>query len=137
MPKPMTMTIEVEEVAFGRVFRTLDAMAGVVAIKLKGEGPKKAKANGSGGAGQKHGGAQSVACIVLGALTDKILNRQELATTLEANGKKAASLPDTLMKLRKMGEIRSIGEGRDIKYKITTKGVKHFNTACAIQPAKG
>jgi hypothetical protein len=41
MPKPLTITIDVEEVAFGKVFRTLDTMPGVISINLKGSGPTK------------------------------------------------------------------------------------------------
>lgn len=134
MPKPMFMTVQVEEFAFGRVFRLLDTTPGVVTINLKGEGPR-AKPNGK--AIQKKGGAQSIPCLVLGALIKTPgLSRPQLIALLEGNGKKPSSLPDSLTKLRHAKEITSSGKGSNTKYQATKAGVKRFETACSIQPIK-
>lgn len=138
MPKPMTMTIEVEEIAFGKIFRTLDGMPGVVNIRIAGSGPKTAAAAKSSTAGQKQGGAQTVPCIVLGTLIENKtpLGRPELFDAVESYGKHGTSLPDALQKLRRAKAIKSTGSGRTVTYKITPVGVKQFETACSIQPLK-
>lgn len=140
MAKPMGLTIQVEEGAFGRVFNVLDAMQGVISIKIEASGPKPKGAAKT--PGQKKGGAQSAPCLVLGALMkvgtkatpSKWLNREELAAVIVAGGKKATSLPDTLQKLRNAKEVVNHGTGRDVRYRITEAGVKRFKTACTIQP---
>jgi hypothetical protein len=136
MPKPITLTIDIEEIAFGRVWRLLDTMPGVVNIKLHGEGPKS-KPGGSKQP-QKKGGSQSVPCLVLGALIEANakIGRDPLNKVLEANGKKATSLPDAIQKLFKAKEIQRFGKGRDVTYGITVKGRKRYETACEIQQTK-
>lgn len=134
MPKPIKLMLEVEEMAFGRVFRLLDGTAGVVTITPVGDGPK---VKGNSGTKQKQGGAQSVGCLVLGALLQTPgLGREQLYPVLESNGKARTSLPDTLAKLKKAGQIRASGSGRDVTYKATPAGKKRFETACTIQPVK-
>lgn len=133
MAKPMTMSIAVEEAAFGRVFRLLDSMPGVVSINILGTGPK---ANGAApAASQKRGGSQSVPCLALGMLmeSEEPLNRAALSEVLIKHGKKPSSLPDALMKMRKAKEIRTVGKGRNVTYKITPAGIKRFQTACQIE----
>jgi hypothetical protein len=133
MPKPMKMMVEVEEFAHGRIFRLLDGTDGVVSITPIGDGPRSQRP--AGGARQKKGGAQSVSCLVLGALIKTPgLTREQLFPVLEGNGKKRTSLPDTLQKLKKAGEIRASGTGKRVNYKITPIGKKRFETACQIQP---
>ena len=132
MPKPMTMIITVEEIAFGKVFRILDTMPGVVSISLTGQGPKMpGKLNGSH-KGQKMGGANTVPCLVLGALIEadgKSLNRSDLIPAVEAAGKRATSVPDALTKLIKLSCIKR----KEGQITITATGRKHYETACAIQ----
>ena len=120
MPKPMMMTIEVEEVAFGKIFRTLDGMNGVVSIHLQGKGPR-AKPNGSQAA-PKHNG-QTVWRLVMNALlaSKGPLSRTELAQVIQAGGKAPTSLPDALLKMRKAKHIALHGKGQ---YKITAAGIK-------------
>jgi hypothetical protein len=141
MPKPIRVMIEVERIAFGDVFVSLDAMKGVVSITPLGDGPKGARQNGAGpkgSKGMKHGGAQSAPCLVLGALIETPgLGRVQLREVMTGNGKSANSLPDTLAKLKTAGEIRASGTGRDVTYKVTTAGKKRFETACQIQPPEG
>lgn len=131
MPKPMRIMVEVEEIAHGRVFRMLDGTPGVVSITPVGDGPRAAANKPR----QKNGGAQTAPCIVLGALVETPgVGRAALGAALEANGKKATSLPDTLQKLRKAKQITSKGKGKDVTYSITQTGRKHYATACTIQP---
>lgn len=136
MVKPMKLMVEVEEIAYGRIFRMLDGSDGVVSILPVGEGPRSQRA--TGGNVQKKGGAQSAPCIVLGALiaAGRVqLDRAALRATLKVNGKSETSLPDTLTKLKKAGEIRASGSGRDVVYAITAAGRKRHETACNIQAA--
>jgi hypothetical protein len=75
---------------------------------------------------------------VLGSLLETPgQGRKTLAEMLEANGKRATSLPDTIAKLRRAKEIVSKGKGRDIIYVITNAGKKRYETACQIQPPEG
>lgn len=124
MPKPMKMMIEVEEIAYGRVFRVLDTMQGVVTITPVGEGPKQAKAAAKGKKG-------TVYCLVLSALieADKPLNRDALRDVLKANGKAASSLPDTLTKLKKAKHITI----KSAMYSVTPAGRKHYETSCPVE----
>jgi len=46
MPKPMTITVKVEEIAFGKIYRLLDTQSGVIEISYHAEGPSKLKPNG-------------------------------------------------------------------------------------------
>jgi len=52
LPKPIKITITVEEVAAGAIYNQLDRMPGVVSINFHGDGPKerptKERANGKG-----------------------------------------------------------------------------------------
>lgn len=130
MPKPMTMTIEVEEIAFGKVFRTLDGMPGVINIRITGSGPKAmAKPNGRGTNGQRQGGTKTVPGIVLGELVKGPRGRPDLAPALERAGKKATSLPDALQKLRKAKAIKTAGKGKGTEYTITPVGMKQYEAA--------
>jgi hypothetical protein len=138
MVKPIRMMIEVERIAFGDVFVALDAMKGVVTITPIGDGPKGERQNGASTRGQKHGGAHSAPCLVLGALVRTPgLGRVQLREVLTGNGKSANSLPDTLTKLKTAGEIRASGTGKDVTYKVTSAGKKRFETACQIQSPEG
>ena len=81
------------------------------------------------------GGAGTVPCLILGALiaAKKALGREPLGKVLVDGGKAVTSLPDSLNKLKKEKEIITVGEGRDVAYKITAAGVKRYETACAVQ----
>lgn len=124
MPKPIKMMVEIEEVAFGRVFRFLDGMPGVVTITPIGDGPKAAKGAAKGKKG-------TVYCLVLSALiaADKPLNRDALRDVLSANGKAASSLPDTLTKLKKAKHITI----KNAMYTVTPAGRKHYETSCPVE----
>lgn len=100
MAKPMSMLIEVEEVAFGRVFRTLDGMQGVISINLKGTGPKK------GPCTPKAQGGKTVNEIILDALTDSPLPRKTLEGVLARHGKAATSAASALTHLRKTKKVK-------------------------------
>lgn len=100
MPKPMSMLIEVEELAFGRVFRTLDSMAGVISINLKGDGPKK------GPCTPKSQGGKTVNEIILDALLDKPMARKEIGPLLAHNGKNPSSAGSALAALRKTKKLK-------------------------------
>ena len=126
MVKPLKMMVEIEEGAFGRVFRSLDGMPGVVSLTPIGDGPRVAK----GKVGKKGKGG-TVYCLVLRALieADKPVNRDALRDVLAANGKAATSLPDTLTKLKKAKHIAI----KNAMYTITPAGRKHYETSCPIQ----
>jgi hypothetical protein len=136
----MTLTVHVEEIAFGRVFNVLDGMPGVINIALHARGPKPnghAKANGSSMKGQKMGGANSVLCIVLGAMieAEEPVERAVINAAVTAAGKSATSVPDALNKLTKLKTFTKLSNGT---YKVTATGRKYYANACAVEaPAKG
>jgi len=124
MPKPIMMMIEVEEIAFGKVWRTLDLMPGVITIHMKGSGPKAiaSKPNGKGN-------GTTIPNLILEALlarSPKTMSKIELEKVIEAGGKMKASLPNSIQKLKKQKCIRSIGSKGD--YKITAAGSKEATT---------
>ena len=128
MPKPIKLTIEIEQVAMGKVWTTLDAMSGVISISLHGSGPKPA---GPKKAGKPGGKSTTVPCLILGALvaSKDPLPRTDLMLAVEAGGRAATSTPDSLAKLKKDKHIAPAGDGL---YKITAAGVKRYETACKI-----
>lgn len=137
MPKPMKMLIEVEEIAYGRVFRTLDGMDGVVSITPIGEGPKSQQPSRVLG---KRGGAQSSECAVLGALigSDKGKGshpRTELAEALVAAGRKPGGVAGVMTALVQKKHARVVsGKGtKGVLYAITPAGIKRYETACSIK----
>jgi len=134
MPKPMMLTINVEEIALGKVFRTLDGMPGVVSINFHGSGPKP-RSNGA----QRKGGAQTVPCIILGTLIDagKSLGREDLAPAVIAAKKAVSSIPDALNKLAKSRLIKRHGPNADRRYTSTAAGSKYYHDRCAVQPPEG
>jgi hypothetical protein len=127
MPKPMTMTIDVEEIAFGAVFRRLDTMPGVISINLRGSGPKPAPSST-----RRKGGSATVECLILGALVEatKPLSRPDLVAAVTAGGKQASSMPDALVKLKRKSHIAYL---KGALYKITKAGRARYAEACAIQ----
>jgi len=134
MVKPIKMLVEVERIAFGDVFVSLDSMEGVVSITPIGDGPRSARSTGSS-AGQKKGGAQSAPCLILGSLIKSPgLTREQLKSVIVGNGKSETTLADTLNKLKTAGEIRASGTGKGATFKVTSAGKRRFETACQIQP---
>lgn len=128
MPKPMTMTIDVEEIAFGAVFRKLDAMPGVISINLRGSGPR-----GQAASKARKGSAATVECLILGALVEakEPVTRAALVEAATAGGKQASSVPDALNKLKNKKHVRVVRGGM---YKVMPAGRARYNEACAIQP---
>lgn len=126
MAKPIKITLEVEQVALGKVWTTLDGMTGVISIGLHGNGPKPTSKK----KGSKHGSSATVPCIVLGALEKKPLGKPALIEAVVASGKAATSLPDALTKLKKEKHIVPVGDGF---YKITQAGAKRYQTACKVE----
>lgn len=129
MAKFLGMFLQVEEVAFGRVFRSLRDMSGVVSIELEGKqkgaapaAPKRPKGKTSEGTTNQ--------CIVLFALQKENLHRKELEAQLVATGRKASSLNGLLGKMTKAKLIKAHGEGI---YAITASGNKFVNTSCPVQ----
>lgn len=132
MPKPMKAMIEIEEFAFGRVFRALDGMEGVVSITPIGEGPRSQRTGGTNG--QKQGGTHSASCLILAALIKTPgITTEQMKPVLEGNGKKASSLASTITTMKKAGEIRANGVGKKAAYRITPVGRKRYDTACQVQ----
>lgn len=139
MPKPIKVMIEVEETFFGRVFRALDGMEGVATITPIGDGPRSQRqGNGGNVSGQKKGGAQSVQCILLKALirAGEPTLRSDLGDALVAAGKTKSGLATSMKLMLQAKEVTRSGAGKNVKYKVTAKGIKRFETACEIQPAK-
>lgn len=129
MPKPMTVTIDVEEIAFGRVWRTLDAMPGVVKMHMHGTGPKpEAKVRASSKKGE------TVHCVLLRALKanedafpSALIPKKVLEDAVIKAGKAKGSLHNVIDKAKKLKHLRSPKTGF---YKITPAGVKYIETVC-------
>lgn len=119
MPKPITMIIDVEEIAFGKVWRALDVMPGVINIHMKGTGPPKLPEQKV--ATVKKNGKTTKRLVLESLLSKSPKAREELEAAIVNGGKQKTSLPDTLTKLKKEKSIRPIGKG---KYKITAAGIK-------------
>jgi hypothetical protein len=126
MAKPIKLLVDIEEIAFGRVFRALDGMPGVVSLTPIGDGPRAAK-----GAAGKKGKGGTVYCLVLRTLIDagKPVNRDTLRNVLASNGKSATSLPDALTKLAKAKHITN----KNAMYSVTPTGRKHYDTSCPVE----
>ena len=127
MPKPMSISIEVEEVAFGKVFRTLDGMPGVININIRGKGPKP---NGSAPilpVSARKGNGKTVHTLILESLlaSKSPKSREELGEAVATGGKSATSTPDGLQKLKKQKLIKQAGVG---KYRITAAGIRAATT---------
>lgn len=122
MPKPIGMSIKVEEIAFGKVWSTLDTMPGVISITIEGNGPK-AKPNGKA----TNGNGKTVADLVLETLLAKSpQTKTQLEDYVAHGGKAKTSLPDTIARLKKGKLIRPIGNKG--QYKITAAGTKQATT---------
>jgi hypothetical protein len=106
MPKPISMTIQVEEVAFGKVWRSIDAMPGVISIQLKGDGPKSAAPQSDKG---KRGSIQA-------SVLQTLLNGAMSATDLGGGSR----ISGALHHLKKKKLVSKTGN----KYKVTTAGMK-------------
>jgi hypothetical protein len=125
MPKPVTMTVIVEEFALGRVFRSLDGTPGVVTISLHGADPKIAHELG------QRKKSQTVSIVVLGALIAGAERHQDLVSPVMAAGKSETSIYDSLYKLHKMRAITR----KNGKFAITALGRKYYATASAEEKA--
>lgn len=138
MPKPMRLMVDVEEIAYGRVFRMLDGSDGVVSITPVGEGPRSQRANGGIAVRQKKGGALSVPCVVLKTLirAGEPMLRFDIGEALVSAGKTKNGLAPTMKDLLEKKEVTRSGAGKKTAYKVTPKGIKRFETACEIQQAK-
>lgn len=122
------MTIQVEEIAFGKVFRTLDTMPGVIAINLHGSGPKEQTTSSP----PRRTGGATVECLILGALreTKVPLTRTTLTEVIVQGGKAASSFQDAISKLVKK---KHVTKGVDGNYKITAAGSKRYESACELE----
>jgi hypothetical protein len=135
MPKPMMMMIECEEIAFGRVFRTLDTMPGVASIKIMGNGAKIATGPGKGNRtpGTRAKGSlkdgTSGRCIVLNALTDGPKSLKDINELMVAAGKSPKTLHGQSHMMLKLKLVKKTGKGI---LAITAAGKKYLETKCNI-----
>jgi hypothetical protein len=139
MPKPMMMTIAVEEIAFGAVFRRLKNMPGVISLDLDGNADEKPAKNGTNGKGKGGGGiakngkgtdaaGSSARCIVMSAMADGVATGPDLATALEAQGKSRKTFANVSHWLRHNKMARKSKKG----WSLTAKGHVYLDTECKI-----
>jgi hypothetical protein len=128
MPKPMMLHVAVEEAFYGKIFRALDTMPGVVSLNPVSEAhPQQAKA----GKPDSIKNGSTAGCLVLAALikAKRPMAKAELAEAMTTGGKKAATLPSTLQSLKsKRHVINAKGA-----WQITPTGVKFFGEKCGGQ----
>lgn len=138
MPKPMMMILAVEEIAFGRVFRNVKNMPGVVSIDIDGNADKKGGAAPRSARGSvKEGSTRK--CIILSTLqqTPGIMISQ-MMDPLRSAGKGTASVSALLHTMIKHKLIKK--KAKKVKgehsakavYFITPQGEKYMTTNCNL-----
>lgn len=134
MPKPISMTIEVEESFMGTVWRSLDGMSGVIRINIHGSGvPNKAPTPVNGRGSVKDG--TTLKCVVIQMLkkTPGITTAQ-MVMGAESAGKNKKSLPPLInAMLKEKLIVGKAGKGKGAKptYSLTAKGTAYCDENCA------
>jgi hypothetical protein len=142
MPKPMMMTIAVEEIAFGAVFRRLKNMPGVISLDLDGNADEKPAKNGTNGKGKGGGGiakipkgsdatGDSAKCIVLSKLAQEKgtpVSGADLTAALVDNGKSPKTFANVSHIMRRDKLARKSKKG----WTLTVKGHRYLETECQI-----
>lgn len=132
MPKPMMMTIAVEEIAFGSVFRRVKNMDGVISLAIDAE--QDTKSNGKTRAKKPKKGTMadgtSAKCIVLSSLerSGVPMSSSDLMDILEGAGKSRKTFANVTHHAKKDKTIRKTAKG----WVITPTGRKVLETECQI-----
>lgn len=131
MPKPMMMLVAVEEIAFGKVFRTLNTMDGVVGIKINADADAASQSTKQKRGTQKDG--TSALCIVMRRIAaDKNpVTPRVLGDVLEAAGYSRKTWGNIVAKFRDQKLAIKSPKG----WRPTKKGVD-FAKVCANDPTK-
>ena len=143
MPKPIMMMLEIEEIAFGAVWRKVKNMEGVARIHLDAEPDEKPNGIKPGGVPRYRGGGgiakngkgsdaggDSAKCIVLAALDEAELPvaSSYLTDLLEAKGKSRKTFANVSHVMRRDKLARKIKKG----WVLTPAGRKYLQTECRI-----
>lgn len=113
MPKPFLLGVEIEEAAFGRLMRKIEAMPGVVRLHLDFRPGKAAKSNGAGKPRAVRGqfeqsGEEALTKAMAGGKAMTIAQMRDLFTK---QGRSPASVSSTHYKMRQNGHLISRGRG--------------------------
>ena len=133
MPKPMMMTIAVEEIAFGAVFRRIKNMDGVISLDIDAEKDER-KYKGGGGIAKNGKGTDaagtSALCVVLSALDAEgtRLTSGQLGDVLESAGKSRKTFANVSARLRN----RKLAQKSKTGWALTLIGRKYLKTECRI-----
>jgi hypothetical protein len=126
----MTLLIEVEEIAFGKVFRKLDEMSGVISINIRGSGVKgKGKGRGDNvvpfNPNRTKGGTPTCGMIVLKLLVDsgEPVTRDACMAELVKFGKAETNITSCMTDLVRRKLASRIGRA---EYKATKKGGEYL-----------
>jgi hypothetical protein len=114
----MKFTVDVEEIAFGKVFRTLDAMPGVISIKIVGDGPRSQQQPATSGRPR----AAAILLQALSAAPRGQMARGDLEAVLAKNGRSKKSFPGTLFTMEKQKLLRRSARGKIVT--MTPAGAK-------------
>jgi len=137
MPKPMTMTIAIEEIAFGSVFRRLKNMEGVISLDIHDDNEKpKSNGKGRGGGGiakQPKGtdaGKDSAKCIVLNYIDQakRPCPSGELTLRLVEAGKSPKTFANVSHIMKRDKLARKTKKG----WVLSPTGRKYLNTECRV-----
>jgi hypothetical protein len=132
MPKPMMIMIMVEELAFGSVYRKIDAMPGVISLSLNANnGDKAPAAPAKTRAKGKTADGSTALCIVLNALHmahGSAIPRSELRDLIVTQGKAPKSLANVIFTGRRKKLMKTTKDG----LVILPAGDKYLKTECAI-----
>ncbi len=150
MPKPMPIILEVEEIAFGAVFRKLRNMEGVVSIDLEGDpedakpakgnvpryraaeptedDTKKAKRKGKRGSDK---GGDSLRCRLLDYINEA--GRACPSSELQLLAEECGFAPSTYANVAYGLQRNKLGKRTKHGWVLTAKGKKYLATECKVQ----
>lgn len=122
MPKPFPILIEVEEVALGKVMRSLHTMPGVIKIYMDmDQAGAAAPKSGRGGAMKQYAETGEAMVLRLLSTSKKPLETRAFVQEARAQGRAVPSSP--LNALKRKGLIR---QPKPLFYELTAKGKDHL-----------
>lgn len=141
MPKPLSVTVEVEEIALGRVIRILNRTPGVVRfnLNLQGDRPEGEEAEGE----QPHGntgrtprkgkiGGRRIMLGMLAQAKGKPVSAKQFKPVFEGDGISHKSVHTVAHILKKIGHIKQVDIGT---YVMTPKGKAAWEKESAAHAA--
>lgn len=131
------MSIAVEEIAFGRVFRVLKNMSGVISLDIDGNADKAATKNPERAPRGSAIKGTSGRCIVLGLLTQTPgITSLQMGDAMSSAGKSPKTLHSLLHLMAKEKQIKKWApkkKGGRPTFTITATGRGYMAKNCAVE----